>query len=85
MAHGQHAQTSEFLGRVEHHRGEPARHLGVETDLDTSLDLVLTLDEQVQQFLSVDDCLTEVRHQADQSRIPLVHNLHTTTTTTIHL
>ena len=37
--------------------------------------LVLTLDKEVQQFLSVDDSLSEVRHQANQSSVPLVDDL----------
>jgi len=75
VAHRQHAETSELLRRVEHDRREPTRHLRVESDLDTCLDLVLTLDEKIEQVLRVDDRLAEVRHQANQSRVPLVHNL----------
>ena len=85
VAHRQHAEASELLRRVEHDRREPARHLGVEADLDTSLDLVLALDEEVQQLLGVDDGLAEVRHQADQSRVPLVHNLHVQSTNSFNL
>ena len=72
MAHGQHAQAAQLFGGVEDHRGETAGHLGVEADLDTSLNLVLALDQQVQ---GVDHRLAEVRHQSDQSSVPLVHNL----------
>lgn len=43
MTHTQHAQASQLLGCVEHHWREPARHLGVQTYLDTSLNLVFTL------------------------------------------
>lgn len=81
VTHRQHAKTSELLGCVEHDRREATRHLGVKTDLDTSLDLVLTLDEQIKQLLRVDDRFTEVRHQANQSRVPLVHNLTIVITT----
>lgn len=77
MTHGQHAESTQLLGCVEDHWREPGGHLGVETDLDTGLDLVLTLDQQVQQLLSVDDCLSEVRHQTDQRCVPFVHNLLT--------
>ena len=80
MTHWQHAKTSELLRRVEHNRWESTWHLWVEADLDTRLYLVLTLDEEVKQLLGVDDCLTEVRHQTNQSRVPLVHNLVITTT-----
>lgn len=75
MSHGQHAQPSQLLGGVENDRGEATGHLGVETDLDTGLDLVLTFHQQVQQLLGVDHRLAEVRHQPYQSRVPLVHNL----------
>jgi len=75
VSHRQHAKTSKLLRRVEHDRWETTRHLGVEADLDTCLDLVLALDEEIKQLLGVDDRLTEVRHQANQSRVPLVHNL----------
>ena len=80
MTHRQHAQTSELLWRVEHHRWETTRHLGVETDLDSGLDLVLALDKKIEQLLRVDDRLTEVRHQANQSCVPLVHDLLMTIT-----
>lgn len=75
MAHGQHAQASQLFGGVEHHRGEPTGHFGVQANLDTGLDLVLALDQQVQQLLGVDHSLAEVGHETDQSRVPLVHNL----------
>ena len=84
VTHGQHAEASELLGCVEHDRREATRHLGVETDLDTRLDLVLALDEQIEQLLGVDDCLAEVRHQANQSRVPLVHNLAITIIITLN-
>ena len=79
VTHRQHAEPTELLRRVEDDRREATRHLGVETDLDACLNLVLTLHQQVQQLLRVDDRLAEVRHQPDQRRVPLVHNLATTT------
>ena len=39
MAHGQHPQSPQLLGSVEHHWREPAGHLGVEANLDPGLDL----------------------------------------------
>ena len=39
MAHGQHAQTSQLLWCVEHNRWKPTWHLGVQANLDTSLNL----------------------------------------------
>ena len=93
------------LGAVEHDGRESRRHLGVQADLDTRLDLVLALessnvnrgiqstsggralhqkkslarssylDEHVQQLLGVQHRLPEVRHQANEGRVPLVHDL----------
>lgn len=75
MAHGEHAESTQLLRGVEHNRGEPTWHLGVEANLDTCLDLVLTLHQQVQEFLCVHHSLPEVGHKANESCVPLVHNL----------
>ncbi len=75
MAHGQHAKPTQLFWSVENYRREAARHFGVETDLDTCLDFVLTLHQQVQELLGIDHGLTEVRHQTDQSCVPFVYNL----------
>mmetsp|Transcript_889 Transcript_889/g.2133 ORF Transcript_889/g.2133 Transcript_889/m.2133 type:complete len:481 (-) Transcript_889:3567-5009(-) len=75
VAHTQHAQASQLLGRVEHHGRESRGHLGVQADLDTRLHLVLTLDEQVQESIGVDDRLAEVGHHANEVCVPLVGNL----------
>lgn len=44
MTHGQHPQAAQLLGGVKHDRREPAGHLRVQSDLDSCLDLVFTLD-----------------------------------------
>lgn len=75
MAHGEHAESSQLLRGVEHNRRETTRHLGVEANLDTCLDLVLTLHQQVQELLGVHDSLPKVRHKANKSSVPLIHNL----------
>lgn len=75
MAHGQHAETTQLFGSVEDDRRETTRHLGVQADLDTRLDLVLALHQEVKELLGVDHGLAEVRHQANQGRVPFVHNL----------
>mmetsp|Transcript_8730 Transcript_8730/g.18587 ORF Transcript_8730/g.18587 Transcript_8730/m.18587 type:complete len:747 (-) Transcript_8730:2392-4632(-) len=75
VAHGQHAQAANLLGAVKHHGGEAAGHLGVEADLDTRLDLVLTLDQQVQQLLRMHHRLPVVGHEADEGGVPLVGDL----------
>lgn len=50
--------------------GEKSVYLGVEADLDSRLDLVFTLDQQVQQLLCVDRCLTVVGHQPNETCVP---------------
>ena len=44
VAHRQHAQPSQLLGRVEDDGREARRHLRVEADFNPRLDLVLALD-----------------------------------------
>ena len=44
VAHRQHAQPSQLLGRVEDDRREARRHLRVQTNFNARLDLVLALD-----------------------------------------
>ena len=39
MTHGEHTQTPQLLRGIEHNRGESTGHLGVETNLNTGLDL----------------------------------------------
>lgn len=75
VAHAEHAEAAELLGSVEHGRREARRHLRVEADLDARLDLVLALHQQIQQLLRVHHRLAVVAHQADQRRVPLVHDL----------
>lgn len=48
------------------------------------LDLILTLDEQVQQLLSVDSGLPVVGHQPNQGCVPLVGNLGESGAATAH-
>ena len=80
VTHGQHTQAAQLLRRVEHHGRETTRHFGVESDLDTRLNLVLAFDEEVEEFLRVDDGFTEVGHQTDQRRVPFINDLHTNCT-----
>lgn len=75
MAHRQHPEAAELLRGVEDDGRKAARHLRVEADLDTRLDLVLALDEQVKELLRVDDGLAEIRHEADECGVPFVDNL----------
>ena len=39
MTHGEHTQTPQLFGGIEHNGGESTGHLGVETNLNTGLDL----------------------------------------------
>lgn len=75
VTHGQHAQATQLLGRIKHHGREPGGHLGVESNLNTCLDLVLALYQQIQQLLGIDYSLSVIRHQTNESGIPLVHDL----------
>lgn len=75
VTHGQHAQATQLLGRIKHHRWETGGHLGVESNLNTCLDLVLALYQQIQQLLGIDYSLSVIRHQTNESGIPLVHDL----------
>lgn len=77
MSHRQHAETSQFFRRVKHDGRETTRHFRVQSDLDTSLDLVLAFHQKIQQFLGVDDGFAEVSHQTDQRSVPFVHDLKT--------
>ena len=76
VAHGQHAEATQLLGRVEHDRRETTGHFRVKTDLDTGLNLVFAFDQQVQELLGVNDRLSEIGHQTDEGSVPLVHNLN---------
>mmetsp|Transcript_13659 Transcript_13659/g.18093 ORF Transcript_13659/g.18093 Transcript_13659/m.18093 type:complete len:330 (-) Transcript_13659:4853-5842(-) len=75
VAHTQHAEAAELLRGVKDDRRKPGRHLRVETNLDPGLDLVLAFDEEVEHLLGVHHRLSEVRHEADQGRVPLVRDL----------
>lgn len=39
MAHGQHTKSSQLFWSVKYNRREPTRHLGIQPNLDTCLDL----------------------------------------------
>lgn len=75
MTHGQHAKAAQLFRCIKDHRWEAARHFGVQTNLDTGLDLVFTLHKQVEELLCVHYSLSEVSHQANQSSVPFVDNL----------
>ena len=80
MSHRQHTQSTQLLRGVEDDRREPTGHLGVQPNLDSSLDLILTLDQEIQELLGVDDRLAVVRHQANEGSVPLVDDLERVTT-----
>ena len=75
MAHGQHSQSAQLFGGVEDDGRETRGHFRIQADLDTRLDLVLALDEQIEQLLGVDDRLAEVGHETDEGRVPFVDDL----------
>lgn len=72
VSHAQHAETAQLFRCVKNDGRKTWRHLRVQTDFDTSLNFILTFHQQVEQFLCVDNGLTEIGHQTDQSRIPFV-------------
>jgi hypothetical protein len=47
MSHRQHTKPSKFLWTIENYWRESTWHLTVQPNLDTSLDLILVLDEQI--------------------------------------
>ena len=75
VAHAKHPKATDLLWRVENNRRKSARHLGVEAYLDPCLNLVLALHQEIKKLLCVYDSLAVVRHQANQSSVPLVRNL----------
>mmetsp|Transcript_3094 Transcript_3094/g.10260 ORF Transcript_3094/g.10260 Transcript_3094/m.10260 type:complete len:228 (-) Transcript_3094:3866-4549(-) len=75
VTHGQHPEAANLLRGVEHHGRETRRHLGVQTNLDARLDLILALHEKIQELLGVHHGLAVVRHQSDERRVPLVGDL----------
>mmetsp|Transcript_6537 Transcript_6537/g.26220 ORF Transcript_6537/g.26220 Transcript_6537/m.26220 type:complete len:208 (+) Transcript_6537:3427-4050(+) len=75
VTHREHTQTTDFFRCGEHARRETARHLRIQTNFYASLNLILTLHQQIKQLRGVNCCLSVVRHQADERRVPLVDNL----------
>ena len=75
VAHGEHAEPTNFLRRVKHDGREPRRHLGVEPDFHARLDLVLALHQEIKELLRVHDSLAVIRHEADERGVPLVDDL----------
>ena len=70
-----HTKTSQFLGGIEHRRRETRRHLGVQPDLDTGLNLGLTFDNGIQQIDSRHSTFTVVGEKRNQGSVPLVSDL----------
>jgi len=73
--HRKLSETTQLFGRVEQDRRESTRHLRVQTDLDSGLNLVLGLDQHVEQLRRSDDTLSVVGDQGDDGRVPLVGDL----------
>src|SRR6267154_3450877 len=75
VTHRQHSKATKFLRCVEDDRWKTGWHLTVQADLDTGLDLVLCFHKGIQELVCVNDSLTVVSHQTDQSSVPLVDDL----------
>mmetsp|Transcript_13991 Transcript_13991/g.37789 ORF Transcript_13991/g.37789 Transcript_13991/m.37789 type:complete len:271 (+) Transcript_13991:2902-3714(+) len=84
VSHGEHAQATDLLGGVKDYRGETGRHLGVQANLDASLDLILALDQQVKQLLGVHHRLAVVCHETDEGCVPFVGHLGEGSTAAAH-
>mmetsp|Transcript_31628 Transcript_31628/g.76451 ORF Transcript_31628/g.76451 Transcript_31628/m.76451 type:complete len:329 (-) Transcript_31628:2992-3978(-) len=84
MTHRQHTQTSQLFWTVEDNRRETARHLTVQTNLDSGLNLVLVLYQQIEKLLRVQNCFTIICHQSNQCCVPLVRNLRECSCSTTH-
>jgi hypothetical protein len=72
MAHRKHAQTSQFFWSVEDHWRESAWHFRIQSHLNSSLDLVLTLNQQIKELVCVDGGLSVISHQTYQGGVPLI-------------
>ena len=75
VTHGEHAETTEFLGGVKDDGRETTGHLGVETHLDPRLHPILALDDQIQEFTRLNDSLPIISHQANEGGVPFVDGL----------
>ena len=53
------------LRGVEYNWRQTRRHLTIQPDLDTGLNLVLGLDQSIKQLVRVDDSLTVVSHETN--------------------
>mmetsp|Transcript_39127 Transcript_39127/g.70495 ORF Transcript_39127/g.70495 Transcript_39127/m.70495 type:complete len:457 (+) Transcript_39127:2263-3633(+) len=75
MTHRKHSKATQLLGAIENNGWETTRHLTVQANLDTGLDLVFILYEQVQELLCIQHGLSVVRHETNQGSVPFVGNL----------
>lgn len=75
VTHGEHSKTAKLFGSVENDWRESTWHFRVETHLDSRLNLVFALDQQIEKLLRVYHSLSIVGHQPDQSRVPLIAHL----------
>lgn len=67
--------SSRIIGDLKHTRRETRRHLAVQADLDSGLNLVLSLDKSIEKLVGVNHCLAVVRHKADYRGVPFVDDL----------
>src|SRR6267154_5074041 len=74
VTHRQHSKATKLLRCVED-GWETGWHLTVQADLDMGLDLVLCFHKGIQELVCVNDSLTVVSHQTDQSSVPLVEKI----------
>lgn len=72
MSHRKHSKASELFRSVEHNRRESAGHFWIQTYFNTSLYLALWFNEEIQHLFCVDDGLSKVCHQSDESGVPFI-------------
>ena len=84
MSHRKHSESSQFFRSVKYDRGEPAGHFGIQPDFYTSLNLILTFHQQIQNLFSMDHSFSEISAKADQGCIPFIWDFSEGCTSTGH-
>ena len=67
-----HTKTTKLLGSIEDSWWETRRHLRVQADFYTGLNLSLTLHDSIEEVDRRNGGFTIIREQSDQAGVPLV-------------
>jgi len=84
MTHWEHTKTTQFFRSVEDNRRETTRHFWVQSYLNSSLYFVLRFNQKIQHFLCMNNRLSIIGHQTNQSSIPFIRNLSKSSWSTCH-